>query len=136
MPRRTPSALIGSCGSAALESSTQVSTSPSPMRLVAGSGKAVGELAGESAGVALRGSHDQAGVVAGERADDPVVRDTVEGARDRRGGTELRLDDDDVPRGGHAAAELTQDRAQRLTRIWVPAPLGQRVARPAERVVG
>src|SRR5437763_2551960 len=61
--------------------------------------------------------------------------DPVEGARDRRGGAELRLQDDDVVGRGRSPSELRQDRGQRLARIDPPTSLGECVAGTAERVV-
>src|SRR5579884_1803425 len=80
---------------------------------------------------------DEAGVVAGERADHARVLDAVERTRDRGRRAELRLDDDDVLRGRGAPAELSQDGGQRLLRVLAAAPAlrWQVVTRAAESVV-
>src|SRR5215207_6610878 len=58
----------------------------------------------------------------------------VERTPDRRRRAQLRLDDNGVLRSGDRPAELAEDAAKRIVRVWA-LRLGQHVARAAERVV-
>ena len=61
------------------------------------------------------------------------MRHAIERAGDRRGRADLAVDDDDVLRRGRTAAELRQQRPQRLARVEPGSARGG-VALPAERV--
>src|SRR6185503_10765753 len=92
------------------------------------------ELAGDRLrGGRARGDHE-AGVVAGEGADDLRVLQPIERAGDRGSRAELGLDDDDVLRRGGAHAELLEHGVQRLARIAAGAAAGHHVAGPPELV--
>src|SRR3954453_7497949 len=60
----------------------------------------------------------------------------VQRPRDRGRRTELRLDDDEISRGGHPAAELTEDRQKQLAGRRATGRVREDVPRPAERVAG
>ena len=75
---------------------------PAPARLA----HRVGELGGEGLRVLFVARDHETRVVAGERADDALVRGLVDRARDRRRGAELGVDDDEVLREARPAAEL------------------------------
>src|SRR5919197_1270254 len=126
IPRSTVSRVTGSWGSTAFRSSTHRPISSPASRRAATSGKSVAEVARERTSIPHGRSDDQAGVVAGERSDDPFVGELVQSARDRGRRTELRDDDDEVARRCDAPAELDEDRAQRL--LWIgPARVARRV---------
>src|SRR5437899_7266477 len=62
------------------------------------------------------------------------MADAVEGARDCGRGADLGLDNDDVLCGNGAAAELGEQRVERVPRIGTGAAVRQDIAVPAERV--
>jgi hypothetical protein len=93
------------------------------------------ELRGQPLRVRFVPRDHQARVVSGQRADDVLVVEAVESARDRRRRPELGVQDDDVARGRGPPAELAQDSDQRGVGIGRPAAVGERVARPSERIV-
>src|SRR6266540_3084031 len=109
--------------------STHCSTSSSAIGVTRISGNGVAQLARERASVAFARSDDEARVVPGERADDPLVAELVQRSPDRG------LDDDDVPGGRDATAELGEDPTERLSRIRAARVPRRVVARPSERVV-
>jgi hypothetical protein len=66
-------------------------------------------LALEQLRVAAVARDHEAGVVAGERPDDPLVLEPVQRPCDRRCRPELGLQHDDVLRSGDAAPELLEE---------------------------
>ena len=63
------------------------------------------------------------------------MAELVERTTHRRRGAELRLDDDDVPRGRHLSAELAEDVLECIARIRTPNRVRQHVTRASELIV-
>ena len=82
------------------------------------------------------GRDREAGVVARERAEQQRMRTPVERPRDRGGRADLRLEHDDVLCRHRAAAELREQRIERLARVGAALAVRQDVAQRPEGIAG